>query len=327
MGDRRRLPPAVTVFPLLVLAGGALGALVPGWFHPLTGGLPWLLGFVMLCMGVTIAPDDLRRLARRPWMVLIGLLAHYVIMPLVGWGVAAVLHLPPMLAVGVILVGCAPSGTASNVICFLGGGDVALSVSISIVSTLVAPIFMPLLTHLLAGAWVQVPVGSMMGDVLRTVVVPVVVGALLRWLLPGMVRRAAPVLPWISAMAVAGIVAVVVSGSAAALLASGGLALLAVVLHNGAGLGLGALAGRLAGFGRRERRALIFEIGIQNSGLAAALAGSFFGPVAALPAAIFSVWHNVTGSGLAWAMARSDRRRAVEAGERGPGRARSTPGP
>ncbi|MFT8638287.1 MAG: bile acid:sodium symporter family protein, partial [Pseudoclavibacter sp.] len=231
MGDRRRLPPAVTVFPLLVLAGGALGALVPGWFHPLAGGLPWLLGFVMLCMGVTIAPDDLRHLARRPWMVLIGLLAHYVIMPLVGWGVAAVLHLPPMLAVGVILVGCAPSGTASNVICFLAGGDVALSVSISIVSTLAAPIFMPLLTHLLAGAWVQVPVGSMMGDVLRTVVAPVVVGALLRWLLPGMVRRVAPVLPWISAVAVAGIVAVVVSGSAAALLASGGLALLAVVLH------------------------------------------------------------------------------------------------
>lgn len=307
-----RLPAAVTVFPLLVLLGGAGGVVFPDLFAPVRGLIPWMLGFVMLCMGLTIRPADLSRLRHRPWMLLIGLLAHYVIMPGVGWLVATGLRLPAPLAIGVILVGCAPSGTASNVICFLAGGDVALSVSIATASTLVAPLLMPLLVRVLAGAWVTVPVGGMTADILLTVLLPVIAGIALRWAFPSLITALSGALPWISAVAVALIVAVVVSGSAGALIASGALAFAAVVLHNAAGLGLGALAGRLAGFDRAARRALTFEVGIQNSGLAATLAGTYFSPGAALPAALFSVWHNVTGSALAWAMARRDRHRPAQ---------------
>ncbi|MEU4659369.1 bile acid:sodium symporter family protein [Streptomyces sp. NPDC023723] len=299
-GDRaaRR---AVTVFPVLVLLAGALGLLLPGSFSGWSEAVPYLLGVVMFCMGVTMTPEDFRGVARRPWAVALGLVAHYVIMPGLGWAIAHLLQLSPQLAAGVILVGCAPSGTASNVVTYLARGDVALSVSVATVSTVLAPLITPPLTLLLAGEYLPVDAGSMVTDILKTVLLPVVAGILVRLVASRWVTRALPALPWLSALTIAVIVAVVVAGSAAAIKSAALLVFVAVVLHNGLGLALGYGAGKVGRLGEAGSRAMAFEVGMQNSGLAASLATAHFSPLAALPAAVFSVWHNISGAlAAAW---------------------------
>ncbi|MEV5609840.1 bile acid:sodium symporter family protein [Streptomyces sp. NPDC052225] len=287
---------AVTVFPVLVLVAGAWGLAAPGTFAGWGTNVPYLLGVVMFCMGLTMTLDDFRGVARRPWAVGLGLVAHYVIMPGLGWAIAHALGLSPQLAAGVILVGCAPSGTASNVVTFLARGDVALSVSVATVSTVLAPLITPPLTLLLAGEYLPVDAGSMMTDILKTVLLPVVAGLVVRLVLGRYVDRVLGVLPWLSALTIAVIVAVVVAGSAETIKSAAALVLLAVVLHNGLGLALGYGAGKLARLGAPASRAMAFEVGMQNSGLAASLATAHFSPLAALPAAVFSVWHNVSGA-------------------------------
>ncbi|MFJ6753188.1 MULTISPECIES: bile acid:sodium symporter family protein [unclassified Streptomyces] len=299
---------AVTVFPLLVIAAGAVGLLWPSQFTGWAPAVPWMLGVVMFSMGLTLTLPDFTAVAKRPWAVGLGLVAHYVIMPGLGWLIATVLDLPPQLAAGVILVGCAPSGTASNVVTFLARGDVALSVSVATVSTVLAPLITPPLTLLLAGQFLDVDAGVMVTDILKTVLLPVIAGLLVRVVAGRFVDKVLRALPWISAVTIAAIVLAVVSGSAAAIKDAAALVLLAVVLHNGLGLALGYAAGKVARLGRPASRAMAFEVGMQNSGLAASLATAHFSPAAALPAAVFSVWHNVSGAVVAAWMARSSRR-------------------
>ncbi|MFJ8331544.1 bile acid:sodium symporter family protein [Streptomyces sp. NPDC094437] len=299
-GDRsaRR---AVTVFPILVLAAGAVGLLFPGGFTGWGETIPYLLGVVMFCMGITMTPQDFRGVVRRPWAVALGLVAHYVIMPGLGWATAHLLQLPPQLAAGLILVGCAPSGASSNVVTYLARGDVALSVSVSTVSTLMAPLVTAPLTLLLAGEYLTVDAGSMVTDILKTVLLPVLAGLVVRLVASRRVERVLPVLPWLSALAVGVIVAVVVAGSAAAIKSAALLVVVAVMLHNGLGLALGYGAGRLGRLGETGSRSMAFEVGMQNAGLAASLATAHFSPLAALPAAIASVWHNISGAlAAAW---------------------------
>ncbi|MFJ8649943.1 bile acid:sodium symporter family protein [Streptomyces sp. NPDC093546] len=297
---------AVTVFPLLVLAAGGLGLAAPSAFDGGKPAIPYLLGLIMFCMGLTMTSQDFRIVAGRPWAVGLGLVAHYVIMPGLGWLIVQLLDLPAELAVGVILVGCAPSGTASNVVTFLARGDVALSMSVATVSTLVAPVVMPYLVLLLAGHLLDVEAGAMVLDILKTVLAPVVAGLLVRRLAAGAIRRCLPVLPWLSAVTVGVIVLIVVAASASALKEAAFAVLLAVVLHNGLGLALGYAAGRAARLEPAASRAMAFEVGMQNSGLAASLAATYFSPLSALPAAVFSVWHNLSGALVAaWMNRRS----------------------
>ncbi|WP_255952895.1 bile acid:sodium symporter family protein [Streptomyces odontomachi] len=302
--DDRAARRAVTVFPLLVLAAGAAGMIAPGTFSGWGTDVPYLLGVVMFCMGLTMTPLDFRGVAKRPWAVGLGLVAHYVIMPGLGWLIAHALGLSPQLAAGVILVGCAPSGTASNVVTYLARGDVALSVSVATVSTVLAPLLTPPLTLLLAGEFLPVDASAMVTDILKTVLLPVLGGLVIRFLFGRYLGRVLGVLPWLSALTVSVIVAVVVAGSAEAIKSAAALVLLAVVLHNGLGLALGYGAGALARLGKPSARAMAFEVGMQNSGLAASLATAHFSPLAALPSAIFSVWHNVSGAVVAAWMAR-----------------------
>lgn len=301
---------AVTVFPLLVLAAGGLGLATPATFGGWRESVPYLLGVVMFCMGLTMTPQDFRGVVRRPWAVALGLVAHYVIMPGLGWLIAHALDLSPQLAAGVILVGCAPSGTASNVVTYLARGDVALSVSVATVSTVLAPLVTPPLTLLLAGEYLPVDAGSMVTDILKTVLLPVAAGLVVRLCLGAYVGRVLGALPWLSAVTIAVIVAVVVAGSAEAIRSAAALVFVAVVLHNGLGLALGYGAGRAARLGAPASRAMAFEVGMQNSGLAASLATAHFSPLAALPAAVFSVWHNVSGALVAAWMSHRSRRTA-----------------
>jgi len=258
----------------------------------------------MFCMGLTLTPPDFASVAKRPWAVVLGIVAHYVIMPGAGWLIAVGLQLPPELAVGVILVGCAPSGTASNVMAFLAKGDVALSVAVASVSTLIAPVVTPALTLLLADSFLNIDAGAMVLDIVKTVLVPVIAGLLARLFLKKYVAKVLPALPWASAVVIALIVAIVVAGSASKVVAAGGIVFLAVVLHNGFGLALGYLAGKVGRLDDKARRALAFEVGMQNSGLAATLATAHFTPLAALPSAVFSLWHNISGAIVAAWLAR-----------------------
>ncbi|MBO0510692.1 bile acid:sodium symporter family protein [Streptomyces beijiangensis] len=305
---------AVTVFPVLVLAAGAAGLATPDTFAGWKTSVPYLLGVVMFCMGLTMTAVDFQGVLKRPWAVGLGLVAHYVIMPGLGWLIAHALNLSPQLAAGVILVGCAPSGTASNVVTYLARGDVALSVSVATVSTVLAPLVTPPLTLLLAGEYLPVDAGSMVTDILKTVLLPVLAGLAVRFFAGKYIDRLLGALPWLSAVAIAFIVVIVVSGSAAAIKSAAAMVLLAVVLHNGLGLLLGYGAGKAARLGKPASRAMAFEVGMQNSGLAASLATAHFSPLAALPAAIFSVWHNVSGALVAaWMSYRARKSEAAEA--------------
>lgn len=290
---------AVTVFPLLILAGGGLAFFMPTPLVDLAFLINPLLMVIMFGMGLTLSFPDFAILVRHPLPVLIGVAAQYGLMPLLGWGVAQLLGLDPVLAAGVILLGCAPGGTASNVVAYLARGNVALSVAMTSVSTLLAPLLTPVLTLWLAGAYLPVAAGDMAFSIVQIVLVPVLAGLLLRTLFPRLVEAALPALPWVSVAAIAFVVMVVVARSAEAIATAGLVILAAVVFHNAAGLAVGYAVGRVCGLSAASRRTLSLEVGMQNSGLAAGLAGQYFAPEAALPGAVFSVWHNVSGSIMA----------------------------
>lgn len=311
--EERNARIAVTLFPLLILAGGAVALASPSSF---TGLAPWinpLLGLIMFGMGLTLTPPDFAVIAKRPIPVIIGVVAQYAIMPFLGWLIAAALGLPPALAAGVILVGCCPGGTASNVVSYLAKGDVALSVAMTSVSTLMAPLLTPVLALWLAGQYMPVDAGAMAWSIAQIVLLPVLLGLVIRRFAAGLVAKALPALPWISVLAITLVVTAVVAGSAKAIFAAGLLVLAAVVLHNGLGYALGYGAARLFKLPVPARRTTAIEVGMQNSGLAAGLARQYLTPEAALPGAIFSVWHNVSGAVLAayW------RRRGTAAGRPG----------
>ncbi|MQA07226.1 MAG: bile acid:sodium symporter family protein [Pseudonocardiaceae bacterium] len=305
-GALRRL--AVLVgrwFAVLVLLGGVVGLLAPEPLAALTDYVPVLLGVIMFGMGLTLRAVDFALVARRPLVVLLGLLAQFLIMPLAAWGIGKVLALAPILLVGMVLVGSAPGGTASNVIVYLARGDLALSVTLTSVSTLLSPLLTPLLVLWLAASELPVGFWDLFVSILQVVLVPIVAGVLVRALARRFVERVLPYLPLVSVTGIVVVVAAIVGANADAVLTSGALLVVAVIAHNGVGLVLGYLAGRVAGLDETARRAISIEVGMQNSGLSASLATAHFVPLAALPAALFSVWHNISGASLATYWARS----------------------
>ena len=275
------------------------------WVKPF---IPWLLGIVMFGMGLTLSPSDFKILGRHPKSVLVGVAAQFVIMPLTAFALAKALGLPPQIAVGVILVGACPGGTASNVMTFLARGNVALSVAVTSVSTLLAPVLTPAVFYLLAHQWLDISAAAMLVSILEIVLLPIVLGVLANTFLHRQTQAAADVLPLVSVLAVALILGGVVAVSKDKIAEAGLLIFGVVVLHNCIGYLLGFFAAKLCGLPYDEQKTLSIEVGMQNSGLAATLALKYFDPVAAVPGAIFSVWHNVSGSLLAsyWA-AKADR--------------------
>ena len=262
----------------------------------------YLLGLVMFGMGLTLKLHDFKIVFSRPKDVIIGCLAQFTIMPLLAWGLTCLFRLDEALALGVGLVGCCPGGTASNVITYLVKGDLALSVGMTGVSTLLAPFLTPLLTWALAGKTVDVDVASMFLSILWVVILPIVIGLLLKWMWPKFTERVTDYLPAFSSIAIALIVAIVISANAGRLLAGGLLIIIVVILHNICGLSLGFMIGLLLGFSEPKKRAISIEVGMQNSGLASSLATIHFAayPLATIPGALFSVWHNISGAIVAY---------------------------
>ncbi len=270
--------------------------------------VPWLLGVVMFGMGLALRGRDFALVLRRPRDVAIGVAAQFFCMPLLALVVSKALRLPDEVALGVVLVGACPGGTASNVIAYLAHGDVALSVTMTACSTLLAPLVTPLVVWLLARASIDVPAAAMFVSIVKIVIAPVVAGVLLNELFPAFSARIRRVMPAFSSVVVAVIVAAVVAPTSSWLRDSAGLVALAVALHNVAGMALGWCCGRLAGMDTARRRTLAIEVGMQNSGLAVSLAAQHFAtaPLAAVPGALFSVWHNLSGALFAnWCARRS----------------------
>ena len=283
----------------LVLIVAVLSMIFP---EPFCSVETWLinpmLGLIMFGMGLTLSPTDFRIVASRPKDVLFGCLAQFTVMPLVALALTRIFALPEELALGVILVGCCPGGTASNVITYLAKGDLALSVGMTAVSTLLAPLLTPLLVWLLAGTMVDVDTFGMLQSILYVVIAPIVAGLLCQKFLPAFTKNVVAYLPAFSSVMIALVVAIVVSHSADRLLMGGMMVVVVVMLHNVCGLALGYLVGRILHLPHAKSVAISIEVGMQNSGLASSLAVLHFAafPLATIPGAIFSVWHNISGA-------------------------------
>lgn len=224
---------------------------------------------------------------------------QYTIMPLAAWIVCLVLKLPADLAAGVILLGCCPGGTASNVISYLAKADVALSIVLTSVSTLLAFLATPFLTWVFIGQTVDVDVTGMLVSVVNVVIVPVALGLAINYFFEKRISAVREVFPAISAAAIVIIIAVIIGTNSTNLEQSGPLVLLAVILHNGLGLAGGYWVSKALRLSETEARTIAIEVGMQNSGLSVALAIKHFTAAAALPGAIFSIWHNLSGAFLA----------------------------
>ena len=288
---------------VLVLAAALLALTFPNVLQQIRPTfINYLLGVVMFGMGLTLNLTDFKIVFSRPKDVITGCLAQFTIMPLLAWVLATVFRLDEALALGVVLVGCCPGGTASNVITYLAKGDLALSVGMTGISTLLAPLLTPLLTWALAGKTVDVDVAGMLLSILWVVILPIVVGLTVKWIWPKFTEKATDYLPAVSSIAIALIVAIVIGANASKLMAGGLVIVVVVVLHNLCGLSLGYLIGRMLGLSEPKKRAISIEVGMQNSGLASSLATIHFAayPLATIPGAIFSVWHNISGAMVAY---------------------------
>ena len=270
----------------------------PNYFAWAIAYTPFLLGVAMFGMGLTIQVKDIDCLIKRPRDIAIGVIAQYTIMPLGAWALCHIFQLSPEMAIGIILVGCCPGGTASNVITYIARGDVALSVGMTIVSTLLAPLVTPLLIFGLAGAWVDVALLPMMMTVVKVIILPIGLGVLAQWGAGQRIEPVRQISPMLSIIAIVLLIAAIIATNRHNIVLSGLLTLGLVCLHNLLGLVMGLVIGRVCGLSYDKTTALAIEVGMQNSGLAVALATANFAinPLATLAGALFSVWHNLSGA-------------------------------
>lgn len=308
----------------IVVAVAALAFFVPASFNWV--GKDWnfltklvsvnnLLMVVMFGMGLTLKLEDFKVVFTRPKDVLCGCAAQFVIMPLLAFLLVKVFALPPELAVGVMLVGTCPGGTSSNVMTFLARGDVALSVGMTACSTVLAPLLTPALTYLYLHEMVAVDPVSMFVSILKVVVVPIGLGFVINKLFGRFTQRVVEILPLISVAAIVTIVGAVVAPNQQKLFANGLLILGVVILHNLLGYACGFGVGKLLRMSGPKCSAVAIEVGMQNSGLATSLAGTVFPDLAlaTVPGALFSVWHNISGSIVANLMAAHAEKKAAMA--------------
>ncbi len=283
---------------ILIIIFSVIAFFYPKGFSWATNYTTMFLGAAMFGMGLTIKAEDFRIVFTRPKDLCIGFILQYTVMPLAAFALAKAFGLSADLALGVILVGCCPGGTASNVITYVAKGDVPLSVGMTIVSTLLAPLCTPVLVYFLAGSWVEVSLVTMMISVVKVVLIPVLAGILIYRIFPKQVDAVREMLPLVSVIAIVMIISGIVGSNAEKIMTCGLLVMVVVAIHNTIGLALGTVAAKLMKLEEKKVTAIGIEVGMQNSGLAISLATANFAadPLATLPGAIFSVWHNISGT-------------------------------
>jgi bile acid:Na+ symporter, BASS family len=259
-----------------------------------------LLQIIMFGMGTELSLKDFSNVIRMPRGIIVGVLCHYTVMPMIGFAIANLFNFPGEISAGIILVGCSPGGLASNVMSYLARANLALSVSVTTISTLLAPLLTPLLLQLLGGKFVEIHFWSMVWDITKIVVLPVVAGLVFNSLLHGKFKWLDKAMPIFSMAAITMILVIFVAAGRDSLLKVGALLLLATFIHNIAGYFLGYWSARLLKFPERDCRTIALEVGMQNAGMASGLALTM-GKLATtgLAPAIFGPVMNVTGSSLA----------------------------
>lgn len=292
-------------YSTMILAVASLAMYYPGYFKTVGGKetsflIPYLLQVIMFGMGTELNLKDFANVLVMPKGVIVGILCHYTIMPLVGFAVAHLFDFPPEVAAGIILIGCCPSGLASNVMCYLAKANLALSVSVTTISTLLAPLLTPLLMQLLGGNYVTIDFWAMVWDITKIVILPIVAGLIFHYAVRGKIKWLDKALPAFSMIGIALVLVVIIAAGRDSLLKIGGLLIVATFIHNTAGYFLGYWSSRLLKFPEKDCRTIALEVGMQNAGLASALARGM-GKVATvgLASVIFGTMMNVTGSSLA----------------------------
>ena len=283
---------------LIIVIFSVVAYFVPDYFSWMTNYTTIFLALAMFGMGTSIDSDSFKEILKNPKDVFIGSLAQFTIMPLIAWVLAIAFNVNKDIALGIILVGCCPGGTASNVITHIAGGNVSMSVSMTILSTLLAPIVTPFLVYLLAGRWVEVSIFAMFKSVVTVILIPVLMGIFAKKLSPEKMEKSKSIFPLISSLAIILIISGIIGANSEKIAKSGLIVLLIVMIHNALGLLLGLGVARLFKMDYDKQTALSIEVGMQNSGLAIQLATANFAlnPLATLPGAIFSIWHNISGS-------------------------------
>lgn len=280
----------------IIIACSALALWRPGLFAWVAPHVAPLLGVIMFGMGMTLRWEDFSHVFLRPRDIVLGLAAQFGCMPLLAFLLCRLFRLPPDLAMGVILVGAAPGGTASNVLTFIARGDVPYSVALTAVATFLSLGLMPLLTWLLGGVWVPVDVWGLFLSIVNIVLLPVLLGLAVHRFCRPLAQKALPFLPLLSALVITLVVAGIIAVNAERILHAEASVFLVVVIHNLLGLALGYALARAWNLGESRCRALCLEVGTQNSGLATALALTHFSPASAIAGALFSVWQNISGA-------------------------------
>jgi len=295
------------LFPLWAILLSAVAYHLPEYFISLKPSIIYLLALVMLGMGMTLQLDDFKKLLSLKALILLGLLLQFTIMPLSAWLISIALGLSLPLLTGMLLVGTCPGGTASNVICYLAKGNVALSLTLTSCSTLAAIIATPMLTWIYLGQSIEVPVINMFSSMLKIVLLPVALGIMINHFFGEKLNSLIRIFPSISIPSICLIIAIIIASNQTSLRNMAFILVGAVVLHNLSGLILGYIFSKLLGHNEETSKTLAIEVGMQNSGLAVALASQYFQPMAALPGAVFSIWHNLSGSILATIWSRSKK--------------------
>jgi len=289
------------LFTIWAIAGTAAAYYNPSMF---TGLKPYIvpgLALIMFGMGITLSWNSFSEVLKKPAVVFLGVILQFAVMPLAAFGISKLLGLSTAQTVGMVLVGSCPGGTASNVICYLAKANVALSITMTSVSTILAVFATPFLTYFYVNHAVDVPIVNMLISVFKIVIMPVLLGAVINTFFSKRIRVLKEVFPSVSVIIIVLIIATVVALNKNNIAGVSSILMLAVVLHNSTGLILGYSIPRMLGYPKDICRTVSIEVGMQNSGLSVALATKHFTNmvVATLPGAIFSVWHNISGSLLA----------------------------
>ncbi|MGE8034118.1 bile acid:sodium symporter family protein [Lysinibacillus sp. NPDC093692] len=282
-------------FAIWVLLFAALAFFIPSGFSWIGAYITTLLGIVMFGMGLTITVADFKEVLTRPKDVTVGVVGQFLIMPTLAFLLVKLFNLQPEIAIGVILVGCCPGGTSSNVMTFLSKGDVALSVTVTSITTLLAPIVTPGLIYLFASEYIDVAPSALFMSIVKVIIIPIALGFIVQKFFNKQAKASVKVMPLVSVVAIVAIVAAVVAGNQQKIAETGLIIFAVVVLHNCLGYFIGYLFGKIFGMNLAKKKAIAIEVGMQNSGLGASLAVAHFSPLAAVPSAIFSVWHNISG--------------------------------
>lgn len=290
---------ALQLFPIWAIACSALAYFMPSLFSDFKSSIVPLLMFIMLTMGLTLRAADFKRVLDNKKAVLLGLILQFSVMPIAAFALSQAISLDSEMTVGMILVGAVAGGTASNVLCYLAKGDVALSVTMTVVSTLLGVVFTPLLTSLFLNQLIDIPVLGMLMSLVKIVLLPIIIGVLLNHWFAQSLDRFSKILPLFAMLAIIFIISIIVALNQEKLQTLSVLLVVAVMCHNILGLLLGYWVPKRFGFNEQVCRTVAFEVGMQNSGLAVALAIKFFTPTAAIAGTLFSIWHNISGSILA----------------------------